>query len=95
MPTKNTGIALATELQEAGKAGIMDIDVLMLGAQIVQTGSELSQRELSDLLFKYTANLAASVSARLTHVLLTETQLKDMITEIEMFEGIKQEVLGN
>lgn len=93
--SKNTGIALANELAEAGRQGIMDIDVLMLGSEIVHNASELSKDELGTLLFKYTATLSAAVSARISHVLLTETQMADMASEIDMFDKIAKDVLGN
>ena len=95
MPTQNTGISLATELADVAKEAMFELDVLTLGAKIVGEAKDLSEDELISLLFKYSGTLVANVSSRITHTLLSETQIKDMVSEIEMFEEIEKDVMGN
>ena len=94
MPTNKTGIALATELADKAKEAMFEEDVLVLGAAIIENASNISQDELMSLLFKYSATLTANVGTRITHALLSESQISAMISEIEMFEEIEQEVMG-
>ena len=92
MNTKNTGIALATELAEAGKQAIFDFDTMVLASKICQLSTS---EEISDLLFKYSGTLTATVATRITHILMTESELEDMVADIQMFDEIANSVLGD
>ena len=89
-----TGIAKAEELAQAGKDAIMDLDVMLLASQIVKSAKDITEDELIHLMFKYSGTLAASVSARLTSILMTESELNEMISDIQMFDEIGKSVLG-
>ena len=90
-----TGIAKAEELAQAGKDAIMDLDVMLLASQIVKSAKDITEDELIHLMFKYSGTLAASVSARLTSILMTESELDEMISDIQMFDEIGKSVLGD
>jgi hypothetical protein len=49
---------------------------------------------MSKMLFDYSANLSALVATLVSEAILSETQMKEMISEIESFEKISKEVLG-
>ena len=89
-----TGIAKAEELAQAGKDAMTDLDVMFLAAQIVRSAKDITEDELIHLMFKYSGTLTASVSARLTSILMTESELDEMISDIQMFDEIGKSVLG-
>ena len=89
-----TGIARAEELAQAGKDAIMDLDVMVLASHIVKHAKDITEEELIHLMFKYSGTLAASVSARLTSILMTESEFNSMVSEVEMFDEIERNVLG-
>lgn len=90
-----TGIAKAEELAQAGKDAMTDLDVMTMAAEIVQKASYLTQDELIHLMFKYSGTLTATVATRITHILMTESELNDMVADIEMFNEIGNSVLGD
>ena len=91
MNTKNTGIALATELADAGKQAIFDFDTMVLASKICQLAPS---EEIQNLLFKYSGTLAAGVATRITHLLMTESDFNAMVDEIDMFDEIEKDVMG-
>ena len=90
-----TGIARAEELAQAGKDAIMDLDVMVLASHIVKHAKDITEEELIHLMFKYSGTLTASVSARLTSILMTESELNEIISDIRMFDEIGNSVLGD
>ena len=90
-----TGIAKAEQLAQAGKDAMTDFDVMVLASHIVRSAKDITEDELIHLMFKYSGTLAASVSARLTSILMTESELNEMISDIEMFDEIGKSVLGD
>lgn len=90
----STGIAKASELAQAGKDAMTDFEVMVMAAEIAQTANHISQDELIHLLFKYSATLTANVATRITHILMSESELNDMVSDIQMFDEIANDVLG-
>ena len=89
-----TGIAKAEQLAQAGKDAMTDFDVMVLVSHIVRSAKDITEDELIHLMFKYSGTLTASVSARLTSILMTESELNEMISDIQMFDEIGKSVLG-
>lgn len=91
---KNSGITLAHELADAGKDAMTDFEVMTLASEIIGKASYVSQDELIHLMFKYSGTLAAATATRITHILLSENDFNAMISDIEMFDSIEKEVMG-
>lgn len=90
-----TGIAKAIEVADACKDAMVDFEVMTMAAEIVQNASTLTQDEMISLMFKYSGILSANVATRLTHVLMSESEFNEMTDEIQMFDEIGRDVLGN
>ena len=90
-----TGIAKAIEISDACKDAMVDFDVMTMAAEIVKTASHKTQDEMIELMFKYSGILSANVATRLTHLLLTKSEFSQMADEIQMFDEIGRDVLGN
>ena len=91
MKTQKTGIALATQLADAGKDAMFDFDAMMLAKEIMELAPS---DEMSSLLFKFAGTISAGTATRITSLLMTESDFNAMVSEIEMFDEIEKEVLG-
>jgi hypothetical protein len=89
-----SGIAKALEVADTCKDAMTSFDVMMIAAEIVQNAPTLTQEELVHLMFKYSGTLSAAVATRVTHVLMSESEFNAMTAEIEMFDEIAKDVLG-
>jgi hypothetical protein len=89
-----SGIAQAHAIAEASKEAMTDFEVMTMAAEIVKTANYLSEEELISLMFKYSGTLTANVATRVTHILMTESDFDAMVEEVEMFDQISRDVLG-
>lgn len=89
-----SGIAQAHAIAEASKEAMTDFEVMTMAAEIVKTANYLSEEELISLMFKYSGTLTANVATRVTHILMTESDFDAMVEEVEMFDKISRDVLG-
>lgn len=89
-----TGIAQAHAIAKASKEAMESFDVMMVAAQIVETADRISKEELVELLFKYSGTLTASVASNVTHVIMSESDFHAMVEDVEMFQQIERDVLG-
>jgi hypothetical protein len=89
-------IATALALQDATQQAVHDEDVMNHAAHIFHSRNEMDNDEFVKALFQYSAHLASMTTTLVTHVLLTETQLDEMIDTIkEMEEMGKDNDNGN
>ena len=84
-------IVTAMKIADASKEGMTDLKVMMAAAEIYKLAPS---EEMQDLIFKYSAILTASVSTHVTSVIMTESQFNNMVAEVEMFDEIERNVLG-
>jgi hypothetical protein len=89
-----SSISKAYELAEAGKEAMTSFDVMVQAANIVKNANTLSEQELIDLMFKYSGTLTAAVASRVTNVLMSESDFDSMCADIQMFDEIEKDVLG-
>ena len=52
----------------------------------------MTNDELSEALFQYSAHLSALTATLVTHACLTETQINDMVSDIKEFEDLGKEM---
>ena len=86
-----SSITTAMKIAEATKDSITDFECMMAAAQIFKLAPS---EEMKDLLFKYSAILSANVSTRVTSILMTESDFNAMVDEVQMFDEIERNVLG-
>jgi hypothetical protein len=92
---KMSDIVTAMKVAEASQDGMTSLHVMMAAAELYQaTLNNPTPEEMQELIFKYSATLTASVATRVTHVLMTEEQINSMVDQIDMFEQIEKDVLG-
>lgn len=81
----------AMEIAEASKNAMTDLEVMLAAAEIFKLAPS---KEMSDLLFKYSAILTANVSTRVTSILMTESDFNNMVNEVNEMDEITKQVLG-
>ena len=85
-------IATALALQDATKNAVHDEDVMSHAAHIFHSRNEMDNEEFIQALFEYSAHLSAMTTTLVTHALLTESQLNDMIETIKEMEALGKDI---
>ena len=88
-------IVTAMKIADASKEAMTDFNVMMAAAEIYKSAmNNPTDEEMQHLIFKYSAILTANVSTRITSILMTESDFNSMVSEVEMFDEIERNVLG-
>ncbi len=87
----STASALLTATEEA----IIGENQMMMASFIVHNRNEFSQDEMAKAMFMYATEIASAVTDKVTKVLLTETQFKELLATIGEIEAMRDEVLGD
>ena len=87
-------ISTALKIQDATQEAFQDEQVMMMAAAIYQMRNDVDNETMARMLFEYSATLSALTATLVSHAILSENQMKEMISEIEEFENISKEVLG-
>jgi hypothetical protein len=85
-------LSTATALLDATKESIFDEDIMGLAGELHTRRNELSDEIFAKYLFMYSSAVAAKVADGVTKVLLTETQLKEMIDSLEEMDNLAHNV---
>lgn len=83
-------ISTALAIQDATGEAVTDLSTMILAKAIYENASTMTKDELSQALFQYSAHLASVTATLVTHVLLTEAQLNEMIDTIKEMEVMGQ-----
>jgi hypothetical protein len=86
-------LATAIELLEATKESVFDEDIMGLAGEIHTRRNELSDEIFAKYLFMYSAALSSKVADRITQILLTETQLKEMLEVLDEMDNLSETIL--
>jgi hypothetical protein len=86
-------LATAIELLEATKSSVFDEDIMGLAGEIHTRRNELSDEIFAKYLFMYSAALSSKVADRITQILLTETQLKEMLEVLDEMDNLSETIL--
>ena len=84
-------IATALQIQEATAEAVTDISTMEMARDIFQNHNIMSDEQLSQALFQYSAHLSALTATLVTNVCLTESQLDAMISDIKEFDALGKE----
>ena len=87
-------ISTALKIQDATQEAFKDEQVMKMAAAIYHLRNDVDNETMAKMLFEYSATLSALTATLVSHAILSETQMKEMISEIEEFENISKEVLG-
>ncbi|NDB28723.1 hypothetical protein EB151_04135 [archaeon] len=87
-------ISTALKIQDATQKAVMDENIMKMAGFIYTHRNDVDDEMMAKIIFEYSANLSALVATLVSEAILSETQMKEMISEIESFEKISKEVLG-
>jgi hypothetical protein len=85
-------IATMLELQNATQEAVHDEIIMTLAAHVHHSRNEMSDEEFARALFEYSAALSSMTTTLVTHVLLTESQLNEMIDTIKEFDELGKDI---
>ena len=86
----STASALLTATEEA----VIGEEQMLMASFITHKRNELDQKEFASAMFMYATAIASAVTDKVTRVLLTETQMKELLTTIGEMEAMRDEVLS-
>jgi hypothetical protein len=85
-------IATAIALQETSKEAVFDETSMMMASALFHSRHEMDDEEFQKAIFIYSAHLSAVATTLATNVLLTETQLDEMISTIKEMESMGKDL---
>ena len=88
-------LSTAYALLEATQEGVMGQEQMEIASFITHARHDLDQKEFASAMFMYASAIAAGVTDKVTKVLLTETQFRELIETIDEMEQMKNEVLSD
>lgn len=87
-------IATAIKLQEASKNAVHDDMIMLVAKHIVDIRNEVDEETFIREIFNYSAMLSAMTTTLVTHALLTEEQINDMLETIKEMDKVGEELLN-
>jgi Arc/MetJ family transcription regulator len=87
-------IATATALIQATEESIFDDEAMGFAQFITHSYKELDDEQLAKALFVYATMLTSTAVDKATKVLLSETQVKELMATIDEMDSLRNEVLG-
>ena len=85
-------IITAMEILEATKESMFDPEIMGLAGELHERRHELDDDTYAKFLFMYSSHLASKVADQVTHILLSESDLKDMLAELAEFDDMAESV---
>ena len=89
----NQMLSTAIELLEATKSSVFDADIMELAGELHTRRNELSDEIFAKYIFMYSSALSAKVADSITKVLLTETEMSDLIDTMNEMENLSETIL--
>jgi hypothetical protein len=87
-------LSTASALLEATQEGIIGDEQMELASFIVHGRHDLDQEQFAKAMFMYATAIASCVTDKVTKVLLTESQFKELIETIDEMETMRNEVIN-
>ena len=85
-------IATAIKLQEASRDAVHDEMIMEIVKHIANIRSVVDDESFIKEMYNYSAMLSAMTTTLVTHALLTEKEINDMINEIKEFDKIGEDI---
>lgn len=85
-------IATAMKLQEASRDAVHDEMIMEIVKHIANIRSVVDDESFIKEMYNYSAMLSAMTTTLVTHALLTEKEINDMINEIKEFDKIGEDI---
>ena len=88
-------LSTATALIQATEDTIFDDDSMNFAKMLLHTHKEMDEDTFAKSIYIYSGILASTAVDKTTKVLLTESQVKELMATIEEMETMRDEVLEN
>ena len=86
-------LSTATALIDAVNNSIMEDETMDFARMILNTRNEMDTDQFAKAMYVYSGILASNVADKITKVLLTETQIRELMLSIDELEQIRNSVL--
>lgn len=86
-------LATAIAISEATKEAVFSEDITALAGDLMERRNEIDDRTFAKLIYLYSASLASRTADLTTKVLLTETEMKDMLDSINELEELSETIM--
>lgn len=87
-------LSTAYALIEATSDSIMDEEVMGLAGYLTHNHNEMSNEEFAKGIYLYSCAIASLAVDKATKILLTESQVKELMESIDEMESIGDEVIN-
>ncbi len=85
-------IATAIALQDATKEAVMDRYSLGMAGMLFKERDSVTDEEFQQMLFEYSAHLSALTASLVMNVVLTKSQLDEMIDTIKEMDSMGKDI---
>ena len=85
-------ISTALAIQDATREAVHDEEVMNMAAAIYHARHEVSEDDFIRMMYMYSAHLSAMTATLVTHAILTESQINDMIETIKEMEAMGKDI---
>lgn len=86
-------LATAIAISQATQEAVFHEDMKALAGDLMNRRNEIDDRTFAKLIYLYSASLASKTADLTTKVLLTETQMKEMLDSINELENMSETIL--
>ena len=85
-------LSTALALQEATQQAVMDEQSMGMAGAMLKLRNEMSDEDFAKALFLYSAHLSSLTTTLAVNVLLTESQMDEMMDTIKEFDLLGKEI---
>ena len=85
-------ISTAIAIQNATKDAVYDESVMDMARAMYQMKDMMNEDHFAEAIFRYSAHLSAMTATLVTHAVLTESQINDMIETIKEMETMGKDI---
>ncbi len=86
-------LATALAISEATKEAVFHEEIKALAGDLMDRRNEIDDRTFAKLIYLYSASLASKTADLTTKVLLSETEMKEMMDSINEIENLSETIL--
>jgi malate/lactate dehydrogenase len=88
-------LSTATALIQATEDVVMDDETMAMSQFLYHNHNEMDNDQFAKFMFMLTTAIASNAVDKATKVLLTETQLRELMETIDELETMRDEVINN
>jgi hypothetical protein len=86
-------LATAIAISEATKEAVFHEEIKALAGDLMDRRNEIDDRTFAKLIYLYSASLASKTADLTTKILLSETEMKEMLDSINELDDLTETIL--